>query len=250
MSAPWSFRVEQAFRVTGQGIAVLGDLSGVIPQRVQPGELHTDGRVLPVARVAVEFALLRGGAGERIALVLRGVDLDQVPAGATIHPRGAAIGGTIGAMTYAVDFTTVSTVGLESSPVAEALAGLRANEARYFKNKYEHVFTTEPADQAKDTIDWVHGILADERGMTISSPPLEASAFQVENIRWAYVFYQNGLSINVLYTLDDGGKRAVGFKLSDGMEIPEDLAGFKFARQKSKLAGTIRGSYFVIKKEH
>ena len=47
-------------------------------------------------------------------------------------------------MSYVVDFTTVSTVGLESSPVVEALAGLRANEARYFHNKYEIDFTTEP----------------------------------------------------------------------------------------------------------
>ena len=30
-----------------------------------------------------------------------------------------------------------------SSPVAAALAGLRANEARYFKNKYDHIFTVE-----------------------------------------------------------------------------------------------------------
>ena len=48
-------------------------------------------------------------------------------------------------MAYDVDFTEVSTVGLESSPVAEALAGLRANEARYFTNKYDHTFSTEPA---------------------------------------------------------------------------------------------------------
>ena len=48
-----------------------------------------------------------------------------------------------------------------------------------------------------------------------------------------------------------GGKRAVGFKLSEGMEVPDELATrFKFARQKSKLAGTIRGSYFVIKGEY
>jgi hypothetical protein len=32
---------------------------------------------------------------------------------------------------YTVDFIEVSTVGLEPSPHAEALAGLRANEARY-----------------------------------------------------------------------------------------------------------------------
>jgi hypothetical protein len=64
----------------------------------------------------------------------------------------------------------------------------------------------------------------------------------------AYVFYESGLSINVMYAIEDGGKRAVGFKLSDGMDVPEELATrFKFARQKSKLAGTIRGSYFVIK---
>lgn len=66
----------------------------------------------------------------------------------------------------------------------------------------------------------------------------------------AYVFYESGLSINVMYAVDDGGKRAVGFKLSEGMEVPEELSKFKFARQKSKLAGTIRGSYFVIKNEY
>ncbi|MEV6830654.1 phage tail protein [Amycolatopsis sp. NPDC051102] len=153
-------------------------------------------------------------------------------------------------MPHAVDFGTVSTTGLETSPVADALAGLRANEARYYKNKYDHVFTVEPAADARPTIDWVHRILEEERGIVIASRPLEATAFQVENIRMAYVFYESGLSINVMYTVDDGGKRAVGFKLSDGMEVPEELSSFKFARQKSKLAGTIRGSYFVIKGEY
>jgi hypothetical protein len=154
-------------------------------------------------------------------------------------------------MSYAVDFVTVSTVGLESSPVAEALAGLRANEARYFKNKYDHVFTVSPASEAAPAVAWVHEILEDERGIVIASPPLEATQFQVENIKMAYVFYQSGLSINVMYTLDDGGKRAVGFKLSEGMEVPAELASrFKFARQKSKLAGTIRGSYFAFKSDY
>ena len=153
-------------------------------------------------------------------------------------------------MSYAVDFETVSTAGLERSPVADALAGLRANEARYFKNKYDHVFTTEPADDAKATVAWVSRILEQERGLVIASPPLEATEFVVDNVRMAYVFYASGLSINVMYALDDDGKRAVGFKLSDGMEVPEELAAFKFARQRSKLAGTIRGSFFVIKNEH
>ncbi|MEU9044668.1 MULTISPECIES: hypothetical protein [unclassified Kitasatospora] len=52
-----------------------------------------------------------------------------------------------------------------------------------------------------------------------------------------------------------GGRHAApggaGAQLFDGMEVPEELASrFKFARQKSKLAGTIRGSYFVIKNEY
>ena len=53
-----------------------------------------------------------------------------------------------------------------------------------------------------------------------------------------------------MYTVDDSGKRAVGFKLSEGMDVPAELASrFKFARQKSKLAGTIRGSFFAFKNE-
>ncbi|MFD3463712.1 phage tail protein [Nocardia fluminea] len=153
-------------------------------------------------------------------------------------------------MAHIVDFKTVSTQGLESSPVANALAGLRANEARYFKNKYDHVFTVLPASEAKSTIDRVSEILRKERDIVIASRPLEATAFQVENIRMAYVFYESGLSINVMYSSDDAKKRAVGFKLSEGMEVPAELDSFKFARQKSKLAGTIRGSYFVIKGEY
>lgn len=123
-------------------------------------------------------------------------------------------------MPHTVDFTDVSTIGLESSPVADALAGLRANEARYFKNKYNHVFTVEPASDAAATIDWVHRILQQEREIVITSPPLEATEFEVDGIRMAYVLYESGLSINVMYTVADGGKRVVGFKLSDGMDVP------------------------------
>jgi hypothetical protein len=125
-----------------------------------------------------------------------------------------------------VDFENVSTAGLESSSVAEALAGLRASEARYWRNKYGHVFA-------------------------ISSRPLEATSFEVDGTLMTYVFFESGLAVNVMYGLAEGSKRAVGFKLSDGMEVPEELASrFTFARQKSKLAGTIRGSFFVIKGEY
>lgn len=154
-------------------------------------------------------------------------------------------------MPYVVDFENVSTSGLESSPVSEALAGLRANEGRYYRNKYHHVFTVSPASEVPEVVDRVSRILRDERDIAIGSRPLEATAFEVDGLRMDYVFYESGLSINVMYSIEDGGKRAVGFKLSDGMDVPEELAEkFKFARQKSKLAGTIRGSYFVIKGEY
>lgn len=57
-------------------------------------------------------------------------------------------------MAYTVDFTNVSTVGLESSPVAAALAGLRANEARYFKNKYAREFSLTEDVARKLAVIW------------------------------------------------------------------------------------------------
>ncbi|PSR32178.1 MAG: phage tail protein [Sulfobacillus benefaciens] len=151
-------------------------------------------------------------------------------------------------MSYIVDFKNVSIVGLESSPVADALAGLRANEARYFMNKYRHQFIVVPANESHDAIEYVKQILKTERDIEFSAKPLETSRFQVENIQWTYIFYEDGLVVNVMYTVNDPRKRAVGFKLSEGMEVPKELDGkFNFAKQKSTLAGTIRGSFFVIK---
>ncbi len=150
-----------------------------------------------------------------------------------------------------IDFNNISLAGLESSPVAQSLAGLRAHEARYFKTKYNHQFTVTPAAKSKDVIDYVNKILLDERNIIIASKPLETSSFTVADIKFDYVFYQSGLAINVMYTINDPKKRAVGFKLSDGMDVPAELAEkFKFAKMKSKLAGTIRGSFFVIKGEY
>ncbi|MFV0413436.1 MAG: phage tail protein [Oscillospiraceae bacterium] len=154
-------------------------------------------------------------------------------------------------MPYVVDFENVSDTGLEASPLREALAGLRANEARYYRNKYGHEFSVLPAGETPETLAYVNRILKEERGLVLAATPLETSSFQVENIKMVYVFYQNGLAVNVMYTIDDPKKRAVGFKLAEGMEVPAELEGkFKFARQKSKLAGTIRGSFFVIKGEY
>ena len=156
-------------------------------------------------------------------------------------------------MNTPVDFVNVSSAGLESSPWVDALAGLRANEARYFKNKYDLVFETTPASEAPELVEYVAKVLL-ERDIVVSSKPLEVTEMMIDTAdgltRWTYVFYESGLTVNVLYTVNDNKKRAVGFKLSDGMEVPEELGKFKFARMKSKLAGTIRGSYFVVKGEY
>lgn len=155
-------------------------------------------------------------------------------------------------MPHVVDFTAVSCEGLDESPVADALAGLRANEARYWKNKFDVDFAVLPATspEGRALVAYVAEVLESERGIVIASPPLEASRFQADDLLMTYVFYASGLSINVMYSLDPAGKRAVGFKLSHGMDVPAELGAFKFARQRSKLAGTIRGSYFVVKGEH
>lgn len=154
-------------------------------------------------------------------------------------------------MSKITDFENVSLAGLESSPVAKSLAGLRANESRYYKNKYNHDFTVSPAAESKDILEYVNNILQKERDIKIVSKPLETSRFLVENIKMTYIFYESGLSVNVMYSMNDPKKRAVGFKLSEGMEVPEELVEkFRFAKQKSKLAGTIRGSFFIIKGEY
>ena len=38
----------------------------------------------------------------------------------------------------------------------------------------------------------------------VAARPLEATAFEVDGIRMAYVFYESGLSINVMYTIAEG----------------------------------------------
>jgi hypothetical protein len=96
------------------------------------------------------------------------------------------------------------------------------------------------ASDAKPTIDWVHRILKQERDIVISSRPLEASAFQIENIRMAYVFYESGLSIDGMYTFDDPDKRAVGFKLSEGMEVPARGGVFAAIRDDRHLFEQVR----------
>ena len=153
-----------------------------------------------------------------------------------------------------INFKNVDIEGLESSPFAEELAGLRANEARYYWNHFKTKFITFPASERPDVVQMIDQIVA-ERDLKFKYLPLEVADFMIERVHHLYVFYQNGLSINVMYDLDDPQKRAVGFKLSDHMDVhmdvPKEFEGkFKFAKMRSKLAGMTRGSYFKIKQEY
>ena len=134
----------------------------------------------------------------------------------------------------------------------DALAGLRANEARYFKNKYDHVFTVEPATRkAKKTIDWVHRIL--EGGARHRHRVAAAGGDRVRGRG-----HPDGLRVLRERPVDQRDvhprrTRRSGPSASScptAWRSPTSSPSFKFARQKSKLAGTIRGSYFVIKGEY
>ncbi len=149
-----------------------------------------------------------------------------------------------------VSYTEIDQAGLESSPVAPALAGLRAHEARYFATKYKSDYVTAPPAERADVVAWVEEILRSERGIELSAPVLEVYVYEDDELYWPTLYFQDGLAVNVLWSKADGGKRAVGFKLSVGMNPPEELSAFKWARQRSKLAGEVRGTFFVIKGDH
>lgn len=149
-----------------------------------------------------------------------------------------------------VSYKEISKTGLESSPVAPALAGLRANEARYFANKYKSDYVTTMPEESAEVVAWIEEILRSERDIEFAAQKLEVFVYEDDELYWPTIYFQDGLAVNVLWTKAEGGKRAVGFKLSMGMNPPEELSAFKWARQKSKLAGEIRGTFFVIKGEH
>jgi selenocysteine-specific translation elongation factor len=84
----FEFVVEQAFAITGRGVGVLGAWrSGSITSGT-PGCLFLDtGAVVRVHRIDVDYARVSGG--ERVALVLHGVTIEQVPAGSILRARQA-----------------------------------------------------------------------------------------------------------------------------------------------------------------
>lgn len=67
-------------------------------------------------------------------------------------------------------------------------------------------FVAVPLAAGLRSIRLVHRVLAEERDIVIRSRSLEATSFDVDGIRMTYVFYESGLSINVVYGLEDGSK--------------------------------------------
>jgi len=100
-----------------------------------------------------------------------------------------------------VDFRNVAITGLEESPVADKLAGLRAHEARYFRTHFGYEFLVMPADENPEILNRIEEILK-ERNLIFPYKALEVSDFVVDNTRWSYVFYETGLVVNVMYSLN------------------------------------------------
>ena len=86
-------------------------------------------------------------------------------------------------MSYIVNFKEVETVGLESSHVAEALAGLRANEARYFWRKYKTEFEVFTPQERPDILAHIEKALA-QREMSFPYTALHVAQVEVDGILW------------------------------------------------------------------
>ena len=153
-------------------------------------------------------------------------------------------------MSYKVSFENIETTGLEDSPVSKNLAKLRANEARFFWNKYQHELVTMPADEVPEILNRIEAILK-ERDLDLPYKALEVSDFAANNVRWSQVYYDNGLEVSVIYSLDKNGRHSVSFKLAHGIDVPAELnRKFKFVHQRSQAADKIRSAYFILQRNY
>lgn len=151
-----------------------------------------------------------------------------------------------------INWLDITPEWVEGADNPKELAGLVANEVRYFFNKYKYRdFHAVPAKEDTEVFNYINKIL-EERDMVFPYEPILVSSVLInKHLSWCNVWYKNGLGVNVVYDINDHKRCAVGFKLTASMKIPNEFEGkFKFAHSKSKLAGPIRGSYFIIKGEY
>lgn len=129
-----------------------------------------------------------------------------------------------------IDFKIVLIKGLEIFLVVEVLVGLCVNEVCYFWNKFKVVYEIFLVLDYLELMVDINYFLKNECNFVFVVKFLEILQFFLENcILWIYVFYEDGLVINILYELDNFKKRVVGLKLLDGMDIFIELVDkFKF----------------------
>lgn len=83
-------------------------------------------------------------------------------------------------MAYTVNFKEVETTGLEASPVADVLAGLRANEARYFWNKYKQEYVVYTLDEKPEILPFIEKVLADSFCFDSHSPDYQTPLYSTQ----------------------------------------------------------------------
>jgi RNA polymerase sigma factor (sigma-70 family) len=140
----------------------------------------------------------------------------------------------------AVDFKTVSTTGLESSPVAPRSPA--CGRTRPATSRTSTTTTSPSSRRARPRRPSTGCTASSRRSATSSSRPARSRRRLPgrEHPDGLRVLRERPVDQRDVHDRRTPKKRAVGFKLSDGMEVPAELADarFKFARQKSKLAGT------------
>lgn len=148
-------------------------------------------------------------------------------------------------MAYTVNFKEVETTGLEASPVADVLAGLRANEARYFWNKYKQEYVVYTLDEKPEILPFIEKVLA-ERDMVFPYTPLNVAQLEVDGILWSFVFMTMAWQLMSSIRLKKVANERSVSNCQTALKYQKEFEGkFKFARQRSKLAGEIRGTFLL-----
>ncbi|MCH4208594.1 hypothetical protein [Bifidobacterium sp.] len=127
-------------------------------------------------------------------------------------------------MSAVIDFSHVATEESDSSLIAQELAGRRAHESRYYWNRHQRHFAVGSAEGSQENAADVSHILKDERGIGLFRQAAGNLAPRVRRAQNGVHVLSRSLSVNVMHAVDEGGKRAVGFKCSEGMDAPKNLA--------------------------
>jgi hypothetical protein len=157
---------------------------------------------------------------------------------------------------------TTATKIREKAELGKKLTKKETEESWLTDDSAEGVFSLFDASENPKKFAAISELIAKisaERGLDFSeTEPILANDFSRKTTKngasyMAWIVYKNGLDVNIIYAenADQKKARAIGFKLSEGMREPETFAknGFKFASMTGK-AGTIRGTYFVIKGDY